>query len=130
MSEKILKISEGKFQLQGGNGWEFEGFQVTTDAQTIQLGISASQQCCEVTGYFMSEDDTEEFIGAELTGVTLTDTQLKTKDFGSLYHGGVMFVNLETSNGTLQFVTYNRHNGYYGHMGCVVSSQLNHMTDL
>ena len=26
-----------------------------------------------------------------------------------------MFVNINTSNGLLQFAAYNNHNGYYGH---------------
>ena len=40
--------------------------------------------------------------------------------------GGAMFVNLETSEGLLQFVAYNAHNGYYGHEAVLVSKQLNH----
>ena len=37
----------------------------------------------------------------------------------------VMFINIETSKGTLQFAVYNCHNGYYGHAVKVISEQLN-----
>jgi tRNA(Ile2) C34 agmatinyltransferase TiaS len=42
------------------------------------------------------------------------------------FEGGVMFVNIETNEGTLQFVAYNEHNGYYGHIAKVQSMQLSH----
>ena len=45
---------------------------------------------------------------------------------GDYFEGGVMFVNITTSKGVLQFVAYNEHNGYYGHSACVISKQLNH----
>jgi hypothetical protein len=35
-----------------------------------------------------------------------------------------IFVNIETSRGTLQFIAYNRHNGYYGHKVKIDSIQL------
>lgn len=34
---------------------------------------------------------------------------------------GVMFINIETTKGFLQFVVYNEHNGYYGHSVLLVS---------
>ncbi|MEL3959481.1 hypothetical protein NST17_20225 [Caldifermentibacillus hisashii] len=37
-----------------------------------------------------------------------------------------MFVDIITSNGTLQFVAYNEHNGYYGHEAKVISTQIEH----
>ena len=44
--------------------------------------------------------------------------------------GGVMFVNLETDMGTLQFVAYNEHNGYYGHEAKVQCTKLTHAEHL
>ena len=35
--------------------------------------------------------------------------------------GSAMFINVETTNGLLQFVAYNEHNGYYGHEVKLVS---------
>ena len=75
----------------------------------------------------MSEDNTSEFIGAQLLAVTVTDTALKTyivKDLKNLEEGRVMFVDLKTSTGVLQFVAYNAHNGDYGHEAKVECTQL------
>jgi hypothetical protein len=46
------------------------------------------------------------------------------KEFSYDDEDNAMFVNVETDRGTLQFVLYNSHNGYYGHKARVVSEQL------
>lgn len=124
MSEKILKIEEVEFDQKRYSS--MEGFKVTTDKQEILVGISAYQSCCEHFGYFMTNDNIKEFIGADLITIRITDDLLKVEDFDKEYSGNVMFVNFETSQGTLQFVAYNDHNGYYGHEAVVVSEQLDH----
>jgi len=124
--EKILEIKETSFDGK-------DGFTIITDNQTIKLGIDNGQCCCENWGYFMSEYNLEDFIGSELLDVKITDSLLKTNnefDVNDMYEGDVMFVNIETSNGLLQFVAYNEHNGYYGHGACVISKQLNYDTYL
>lgn len=116
--EKILKIEETSFDGK-------DGFVITTDQQEIKLGIDYDQLCCEKWGYFMSEDDLSEFVGSNLIAVKVVDTALKTWDeIEDMYEGDAMFVNIETSNGLLQFVAYNEHNGYYGHEACVISKQV------
>ena len=128
MSEKIIRIEEVTFKSKA-DCQEFDGYQVITDKQTIKLGISNSQSCCESWGYFMSEDDLKEFEGAELKEITLTDVALKTEIFESKdidFEGDLMFVNFSTDKGVLQFTAYNQHNGYYGHNAIVISEQLNH----
>lgn len=135
MSEKIISIRE-VFNLKWSNGskraYRHDGYQIVTDKQEILLMISNEQSCCEEWGYLMSEDDLEQFVGAELIDVTVTDTALKTEILPKMYDisGDVMFVNLETSKGKLQFVAYNDHNGHYGHDAVVVSNQLNLHTGL
>lgn len=127
--EKILSITEATFKLSKTDWCEYEGYQVLTDQQTIQLGISNSRSCCERWGSLMTNDSTTEFIGAQLISVSITDTALNNKvieEIESVDCGGVMFVNIETDKGLLQFVAYNSHNGYYGHEAVVVSKQLNH----
>lgn len=99
----------------------YEGYQIVTTERVIDLIIGSEQNCCEKWGYLMSEDDLDDFIGAELHNVTVVDTalnvqalldkQITVNDHDTM----TMFVNLETSHGTLQFVAYNMHNGYYGH---------------
>ena len=94
--------------------------------------------CCEKWGHFWCNDNPQDFIGAELRTVSLTDTalneaQMKANDLNpndKWFEGGVMFVNLETDKGTLQFVAYNEHNGYYGHEAKVQCTQLTHAETL
>ena len=101
--------------------------------ETIQIGISNGQSCCESFGCIITNDETKEFIGAELKSLAIVDTALNNKKIEELEYldsGGAMFVNLETSEGLLQFVAYNAHNGYYGHEAVLVSKQLNHEKSL
>jgi len=101
--------------------------------QEIKLEIDMETDCCERPGYFLSEDNIESFIGSDFLGISLTDTALNEvsmensglgKDSG--FEGGIMFVDILTSKGTLQFVAYNEHNGYYGHTAKVTSNYFCH----
>lgn len=98
----------------------------------VYLAIDSYQSCCENWGYFMSNDDLEYFVGAELLKVKITSTAkdttiigLDNRINGYLDGGDVMFVDLETNRGVLQFTAYNAHNGYYGHSAYIISSELN-----
>ena len=124
--EKIIKIEETTFKIDDYQ--EFDGFQIVTDKQIIKLGISNSQNCCENWGYFMTNDDLQEFKGSTLQDISITDTALNSKKIENeeLHEPDLMFVNLTTDNGVLQFTAYNEHNGYYGHDAVVISKQLNH----
>lgn len=118
----------------------YQGYKITTDRQEILLLIEADQQCCEVWGYLMSEDNLDEFVGATLLGLRVINTDGKTAseikpdedyrdddfDDSDGRFDNAMFVNIETDRGTLQFTAYNEHNGYYGHTARVVSQQLTH----
>lgn len=134
MTETIIAIGEASWAEthQGYFGRspdeEYVGFTVTTDRQTIRLGISAGVMCCEKYGYFMTNDSVSEFIGAKLLDVKVVDTSLKVHPVESdgWNERQTMFVNLETDRGTLQFTAYNEHNGYYGHQAKVSSVQLTH----
>lgn len=115
--QEIFEYSENRF----------DGFKIVTNLQTVTLGISNEQSCCENAGYFISEDDISDFIGSHVIKISIVDDQLKpcdNFDANNLYEGGVMFVNIETDNGLLQFVAYNEHNGYYGHDAIVESKKL------
>lgn len=140
--EKILRIEGVSFNINEKE-WDdhigyrmtddYDGYQIITDNQTIQIGISNSQDCCERFGCIITNDEIVDFIGSELLGVSITDTALNNKKIDELEYldcGGAMFVNLETSKGLLQFVAYNAHNGYYGHETVLVSKQVNHRESL
>lgn len=129
MTETILRINETTFK-KDKNSWEsYDGFEIVTDNQSIKLGITNGQSCCESWGYFMTNDSLDEFIGAEILDVKVVDDSLNVETLKKeqLYDDAcIMFVNIETNKGTLQFTAYNQHNGYYGHDAIVISDQLNH----
>lgn len=105
-------------------GWS--GFRIRTDQRDINLAISNEQCCCEEWGYFLTEDDVTKYRGSELYGVEITDTARNTEKMpeGGLDEGDVMFVDIRTSRGVLQFVAYNAHNGYYGHTASIYETRI------
>lgn len=126
--EKILRIEETNFKKTADDWCAYEGWQIVTSEQTIKIGISDGQSCRESFGCIITNDETSEFVGAELKAIALVDEALNRKEIEELEYlaaGGVMFVNIETSEGLLQFAAYNAHNGYYGHEAVLISKQLN-----
>lgn len=124
--EEILKIEELSTDYE-------DGFVITTDKQIIKLLMENGLQCCENYGYFMSEDNLDNFIGAKIRSIYTTDIALKTYeilDLDYLDFGDVLFVNIDTTKGLLQFTAYNAHNGYYGHRVRIESQQLSLETTL
>jgi hypothetical protein len=125
MSETITAIND----VTNDDGY-MDGFDVVTTAQTIKLRITNDQSCCERAGYLFTNDTPAEFVGAEVRGVVVTDTALHSHDDiggdGKNFYGGIMFVNIETDRGALQFAAYNEQNGYYGHEASVTCAQLTH----
>lgn len=127
MAETIKSIQEFSETPSWYDGRD--GFRVETTDQVIELAISNYQDCCESWGYLLTEDDTSKFIGAEFLGLALTDINRLTKeveDLAYIEEGDVMFVDINTSEGVLQFVAYNAHNGYYGHRVFIQSRDLTH----
>jgi len=126
--KREYKISSDSRESYSGT---FAGFKITTTQQEIYLLIESSSQCCENFGYLLSEDNTSDFLLTELLDIKITDTELKTY---KLYVNGsindlkvedmIMFVDIITNRGTLQFVVYNESNGYYGHKVFIDSNQL------
>jgi hypothetical protein len=123
--EKILSIVETSFERQEGS-WSdsYDGYIITTDKQVVRMGITNGQSCCESWGYLMSEDDVQSFVGSDLHSIQVVDEALNKKSIEDIEGSGtyLMFINIETSNGLLQFVAYNSHNGCYGHTAFVESS--------
>lgn len=98
----------------------YDGYRVKTEGHEFNILISNEQNCCEDWGYFQLNDDENEFVGAELLQVNLTDTALNKEKCDEempyeLDAGGIQFVDFETNKGVLQLAVYNGHNGYYGH---------------
>jgi hypothetical protein len=136
MSEVIQSIEEVTVKDEGK--WESNaGYKIVTSDQEILFLIDDGRSCCESWGYFTSEDDFVKFVGAILTGITVTDTNRTSRVINQDYNydssddeditldqGDVMFVDVETDRGILQLVAYNAHNGYYGHEAKIISKQL------
>lgn len=130
--ETITEIKDLEFENNDGFRTSWAGYEVVTNERRIRLYIENNQQCCENFGYFWSNDKMEDFLGSALYGIKLTDTSLNEVKFSERginprnldYGGKVMFVNLITDRGVLQFVAYNDHNGYYGHEAAVECREL------
>ena len=107
-------------------GKTYNGYKIYTNKQEIILGITNIDSCCENWGYFVSNDNIDNFVGAELLGISVTDTCLRTHKLPEPNYNDefdAIFVDIKTSNGVLQFTAYN--DGRYGHTAIVVSNQLN-----
>lgn len=131
--EKILRIEETEFKVDERSWGTFEGFQIITNIQTIKIGISSGQSCCERFGMIITNDNISEFEGSVFKSISIVDEVLENKKIEEIEYldsGGAMFVNIETNKGLLQFVAYNSHNGYYGHEAVLISKQLNHYESL
>lgn len=138
MQEIIKKIIEVDNYKEEDSWTHMAGFKIVTNEQEILLLIDDESSCCERWGYFWSDDEVKNFIGAEIQKIEIVDTALDKKILvknnldidDEWFDGGVMFVNFETSKGLLQFTAYNEHNGYYGHEAKVISKQLKHKETL
>lgn len=118
---KIHSIEEVTFGKENSAWYSYEGYEIVLDGgQKIKMGIDNGQSCCENWGYIISEDDLSQFIGAEYFGIEAVGQALEHVEIKGVYEGGIMFININTSAGVLQFVAYNEHNGYYSHQAVVI----------
>jgi hypothetical protein len=61
----MTEIIEEIRSYEEGEDWCKEaGFQVVTNEQVITLAIDDFASCCEEWGYFLTEDDTDKFVGS------------------------------------------------------------------
>ena len=86
--EKIISIEEITNLRLGNTGrmlnaladyGEYDGYKITTEKTEYLILIHNYQYCCESWGYFISEDDTNDYIGKDLIEVALTDKALNNK---------------------------------------------------
>lgn len=117
MSDRILLIAEICEKVKDRL---CEGYRIKTEKHDLKLLIQSGQECCERWGYAVANEDASSFIGAEYLGykTVYSDNILKAVDKDTaddIENGNLLFLNVETSRGTLDFTVYNAHNGYYGH---------------
>lgn len=114
LAETILQIDE--FATDNGRyQYDYSGYIVETSGQTIYMIIDSGDGHC-ASGYMTSEDNIADFIGATLYNIELVNEALAVYDLSHIGTDGdyFQFINFNTDRGTLQFVLYNIHNGYYG----------------
>lgn len=133
---EVKGVEQGSVGAGGGlmnnlntlfGGGRYDGYQIDTSEQTIQVLIDNGQSCCESWGYLASDDDLSAFVGAELRELAIVDEGMNTRmvEAGqSLDEGGIVFVNFVTDRGVFQIACYNGHNGYYGHEVHILSKQM------
>ena len=98
---------------------EYDGYKVETTQKIFYILIANGQCCCESWGYLSTNDNIQDFIGKEISKISLTDTNLSNKELEEIKYldeGGIQFVTFYMTDGeVLQLAVYNGHNGYYGH---------------
>lgn len=78
-----------------------------------QLNIRDSGRSCCENRYITTDDNLSYFTNCTLKDVELRDHQLvKESEYGDANE--IMFLDIVTTKGRIQFVTHNEHNGYYG----------------
>ena len=120
---KIIEIKEINGYKSDPNCWGgYDGYKIKTEQDEYLFLIDNGQNCCEDWGYLSTPDELSDYIGADLLSVKRVTVNDCAKDENLKYMmeckydpANTMFVNVETSNGLLQFAAYNQHNGYYSH---------------
>lgn len=128
VKDEKLNIQDHIFANKGGdlyNGYIIDLKMFTRGVFKFMFLIQNHQDCCEEHGYLCTNDNIQDFIDAEVRDIKFTDGDLETRSSldelllqNNSDDRGVntIFITLETSKGVLQFVAYNAHNGYYGHI--------------
>lgn len=121
---KIIEIKEIEgYDTHIPEFWgKYNGYKIKTEQDEYLFLIDNYENCCEDWGYLSTPDELSDYVGADLLSVkrvTVNDCveNKNLKDMMKQEYDptNTMFVNVETSNGLLQFAAYNQHNGYYGH---------------
>lgn len=129
MEKEIITSIEEVFDLKimAKHSFEqsFDGWIIKTTKRTIQILVNSDQCCCEDWGSIVSEDNVKYFIGSELLSIESVDKACNSKNMENIevYEGSIMFLNVNTDKGLLQFAVYNAHNGYYGHYAFIKTIQ-------
>ncbi len=82
----------------------------TGDGKNVTVGDYG--QCCCESRYVRTDDEVQDFVGAEVTGAEIRDIAEGDSTDGDCHD--VQFLLLKTSKGDLTLSCHNEHNGYYG----------------
>lgn len=108
---KILNIKLCRFRRKNNNedSIRYEGYVIECENNSVLIGVDDNPQCCETYGCLSNRNDLSYYIGSELLSVEevlFNDCIYKIKN---PERTDVMFVNVNTSLGTLQLALYNEH---------------------
>ena len=116
------------------------GFEVITSKQNIKLLMDEWDERYHNHGYFWCNDNLECFIDAKLKDIIIahkpiSEKQMKKNNVGNFHKryndDGIMFVNIGTDRGILQFVAYNKnYNGFSGSKVKIISKQIKYSIEL
>ena len=130
--EQIVSITEVEDIKWDEYPIPLEGYRIATTQHVYHILIENEESCCETWGYLASENNPQDFIGAHLRTVNLTDDARDHHALEEIALGRgrsryatrtnkpndveycVQFVDFVTDHGVLQIVVYNS-NGNYGH---------------
>lgn len=116
MNDIILKITNNVIH----NDFDFEGYTITTNNQTILILISNAQLCCEEFGINIelpnNINNEQDLIGTEIYSIGWEkEKKNNIKDLGFCQIKATARVHLVTSIGDVYIEAWNEHNGYYPH---------------
>lgn len=118
----IISITEEEWNFS-----RFEGFLIETTKGQIKVGID--KKCgCGRAGYFITNNDINDFIGGKIVDIKVVDGCInvqKLEKIAPFINGDVLFVNIETDRGVLQFTVYNQ-GKYCAHKAFVCSDIIAH----
>jgi hypothetical protein len=121
--ESIHEIGDESDKPPEVNSWDWppdQGYAIKTNLHEYILTISGGQSCCESVGKLSTEDELDDFIGAELQSIQFIElgsynAKELLEKISEHSLPDIAFVNILTTKGLLQLAVYNWHNGYYGH---------------
>lgn len=91
------------------------GYRIQTTDHVFSLIFAKNKADLGDSGYLISDDDPQRFIGATLYDLYATDTSCRTVPLDeSLGQVELQFFTCNTSRGTLQFTFYTSSSAYYG----------------
>lgn len=104
---EIYKEIEGKVIKNAE--FKNDSLYLTFDNGKVRL-FDNGQSCCE-RRYITCDDSACFLVGNKFTGIKLKMAPNKEDEYGE---HEIMFVEVETSGGSIILETHNEHNGYYG----------------
>lgn len=92
---------------------------VFSDGSKLKL-YDDGQSCCEIR-YMRTDDNLDEFVGAELRGFEIKAASAPVEDGWDCHE--IQFLEVLTSKGSFVMSSHNEHNGYYGGFWIVAEAE-------